>query len=106
MAMKGKHQEMDHALRAELEFKAVARRNRRLGHWLAEHMGLQGEAADTYAKDVVHADLEKPGDDDLVQKVMADVKSHNLGLTEQAVRAKMEELLRAARGEVQNETGR
>ncbi len=103
---KGKHHELDHALRAELEFKAMARRNRRLGHWLAEQIGLQGEAADAYAREVVHADLEKPGDDDLIHKVMRDVQSHNLGLSEQAVRMKMEELLRAARGEIQTETGR
>lgn len=106
MAIKGKHQEMDHALRAELEFKAVARRNKRLGQWLAQLMGLQGEAADAYAKDVVHADLEKPGEDDLILKVMTDAQNHKLGLTEQAVREKMIELMRTARAEIQTEAGR
>ena len=48
----------------ELQFKAAARRNKLLGLWAAEQMGLKGEAAEAYAKEVVRSDFDKPGDDD------------------------------------------
>ncbi len=101
-----KRHEVDHALRAELEFKAVARRNKRLGLWLADAMGLGGDDATAYARAVVHADLEKPGEEDVVEKVMADIREKNLGIDEKAVRAKMAELLLSARAEVSDEAAR
>ena len=51
----------------ELRFKATARRNKLLGAWAAEKMGITGAAADSYAKDVVAADFEEAGDDDVVR---------------------------------------
>ena len=48
----------------ELKFKATARRNKLMGRWAAEKMGLDAEAAEAYAKDVVLADLEEPGEED------------------------------------------
>lgn len=98
-----KKHEADHALRAELEFKALARRNKRLGQWLAKEMGLIDAAADAYVTDVIHSDMEKPGDDDVVAKVMADVAAKGLKLTESDIRAKMDELLATTRAEIRAE---
>jgi len=56
----------------ELAFKARARRDKLLGLWAAGQMGLSGAAAEAYAKDVVSADLERPGDDDVVEKIARD----------------------------------
>jgi len=56
----------------ELAFKAKARRDKLLGLWAAAELGLAGAAAETYAKDVVAADLQRPGDDDVVEKIALD----------------------------------
>ena len=58
----------------ELRFKATARRNKLLGLWAAEQMGLNEGEAEAYAKEVVKADFEAPGDDDVLQKVLADLQ--------------------------------
>jgi hypothetical protein len=87
----------------ELRFKATARRNKLLGLWLAEQMGIQGAAAEAYAKEVVLSDFEKPGDDDVVEKVMADIQAKGLNLTEHKVRLQMERLLVEARNQVISE---
>ncbi len=56
----------------EIAFKAMARRNKLLGLWAAEKMGLAGEAAAAYAKEVVKADFDEPGDEDVFRKVFGD----------------------------------
>jgi hypothetical protein len=56
----------------ELKFKATARRNKRLGLWAAEKLGLTGAEADSYALSVVMADFEEPGDDDVMRKIRKD----------------------------------
>ena len=56
----------------ELKFKATARRNRLLGHWAGEKMGFSEAECDAYAKEVIKSDFEKPGDDDVLQKVLTD----------------------------------
>jgi hypothetical protein len=58
---------------AELQFKVAARRNRLTGLWAAGLLGHSGEAADTYAKSIVVADLAEGGDDDIVAKLLADL---------------------------------
>src|SRR5690606_16523749 len=60
------------ALDQEQEFKAVARRNKMLGLWAAEKMGLSPESAEQYAQAVVRADMEQPGDEDVFRKVAGD----------------------------------
>ena len=94
--------EVDHALKEELEFKAMARRNKLVGLWLADRMGL-GEA-DAYAMDVVRADLEEPGEEDVVRKVMADIRERDLDITEAELRKEMAHLLKVARGQIEDET--
>ena len=82
----------------EQEFKATARRNRMLGEWAAGLMGL--ENVDDYAKAVVKSDFEQPGDEDVLRKVTQDLAGSGLALHEGDVRAKMDELLAIARGQV------
>lgn len=61
------------ALDEELMFKAAARRNKLLGLWAAEKLGLSGADAEAYAKSVVMADFQEAGDDDVFRKIKADL---------------------------------
>ena len=88
------------ALDEEQKFKAEARRNRLLGLWAAEKLGLAGDAANTYAKEVVAAEFEEAGDADVVRKVMGDLTAKGVAITEQQLRAKMDELMAAAVAQV------
>jgi hypothetical protein len=81
----------------ENEFKVIARRNRLLGAWAAEQMGLTGDAVDSYAKEVVESDFTKPGEDDVVEKVLADFGDKGIAIDESALRRKMDELRAMAR---------
>jgi len=81
----------------ELDFKVAARRNKLLGLWLAEQFGLAGDAAAAYAKEVVVADLDEPGDEDVMRKVMADIADKGSSVSEADVRAKLAELAGVAR---------
>jgi hypothetical protein len=84
----------------ENEFKATVRRNRALGRWAAERMGLEGKHVDEYAQAVVKSDFELPGDEDVLRKVFEDLKGSGVQVTEGDVRMKMAELLAQAREEV------
>lgn len=86
------------ALDAEQDFKANARRNRLLGEWAAGLMGL--ETVDDYAKAVVKADFEQPGDEDVLRKVYGDLKGAGVTITEGDVRMKMADLLAQARDQI------
>ena len=86
----------------ELEFKAGARRNKLLGLWAAEQMGISGEGAEAYAKEVVIADFERPGDDDVLEKVLKDLTGKGLDVSERKVRKEMDRLMEIARQEVMN----
>jgi hypothetical protein len=83
----------------ELKFKAMARRNKLLGLWAAGELGKSGADADAYAKEVVLADFEEAGDDDVLRKVVRDLAGK--GVTEQQVRARMNELLAEAVKQIQ-----
>ena len=78
----------------ELRFKAMARRNKMLGLWAAEVLGKSGAAAEAYAKEVVLADFEEVGDNDVVRKVVKDLAGK--GVTEADVHAKMKAFLAQA----------
>ncbi len=77
----------------ELRFKAYARRNKLLGLWAAELLGKSGAEAEAYAKEVVLADFEEPGDDDVLRKVVKDLEGK---ASEQQIRAQMTALLAQA----------
>ena len=78
----------------ELRFKAMARRNKLLGLWAAGLLGKAGDEADSYAKEIVMADFEEPGEEDVFRRVMKDLDGK--GVTEQQIRAKMNEFLAQA----------
>jgi hypothetical protein len=84
----------------ELRFKAEVRRNKLLGLWAAEKLGLSGEAANDYAKTVVAADFEEAGDSDVVRKVVGDLARQGIAITEQELRMKMDELMAQAIAQV------
>jgi hypothetical protein len=84
----------------ELQFKVNARRNRLLGLWAAQQLGLSGDAADAYAKQVVQADFEKPGDSDVVAKVVNDLKAKGISVTEHQIRKEMDRLLAVAKEQI------
>ena len=88
------------ALDEEQKFKAEARRNKLLGLWVAEKLGLSGDAANDYAKTVVAADFEEAGDADVIRKVITDLKTKGVAITEQQVRVKMDELMAQAIAQV------
>jgi len=88
------------ALDEELKFKSVARRNKLLGLWVAEQLGLSGEAAAAYARDVVAADFEEAGDRDVAHKVTADLAARGIAISDTALGAKMSELQAQAIAEV------
>ena len=73
----------------ELRFKANARRNKLLGLWAAEKMGLTGAEADAYAKEVVVADFEEAGDDDVFRKVREDFDAKGIAQSDQDIRQAM-----------------
>ena len=78
----------------ELRFKAMARRNKMLGLWAAGQLGKTGAEAEAYAKEVVLADFEESGDQDVLHKVVRDLQGK--GVTEQQIVAKMSEFLEQA----------
>jgi len=87
----------------ELEFKINARRNKLLGLWAAGELGLTGADAEAYAKSVVMSDFEKPGDDDVVEKVLGDFRAKGIDMTEHRIRKHMTDLLAEARRQVMSE---
>lgn len=84
----------------ELRFKVVARRNKLLGLWAAGLMGLEGEAVEAYAKDVVRSDFEAPGDDDVLRKVLDDLTGKGIEASEKLVRKQMNDLLAEAKDQI------
>ncbi|MGB0766995.1 MAG: DUF1476 domain-containing protein [Phycisphaeraceae bacterium] len=87
----------------ELRFKVNNRRNKLLGLWLAERFGLEGDDAKAYAKTVVLADFEEPGDDDVLRKALLDIQERDANIDEPTLRAKMAELLPVAQDQVFSE---
>ena len=74
----------------EMQFKIVARRNRLLGHWAAKKMGLTEAEAEAYAKDVIRADFEEAGDEDVIRKLLGDLTSAGIDIDETAIREALE----------------
>ena len=85
---------------AEMQFRAEARRNKLLGLWAAELLGKKGDDADSYAKEVVKADFEEAGHEDVVRKVAGDLGDK---ASADEIRKKMAELLVVAKGQLLSE---
>ena len=74
----------------EMQFKITARRNRLLGHWAAKKMGLTEAEAEAYAKDVIRADFEEAGDEDVIRKLLGDLTSAGIDIDDGAIRQALE----------------
>ncbi len=90
-------EEAKYALDEDMLFRVHARRNRLLGHWAAERMGLSPAEADAYAKAVVQADFEEAGDEDVIRKVLGDLVSAGVDADEVEVRTALDDKLVEAR---------
>ena len=88
---------------AALKFKAEARRNKKLGIWAAGLMGLEGEAAEAYAKSVIVADLEEAGDDDVFRKLRKDFDEKGIDQSDHQIRRHMDEMMIQAAEELEKE---
>lgn len=98
-----KGQEAKFAHDSELAFRAEARRNKLLGLWAAEHMGLSEDHAKEYAAEVVAADFQEAGDEDVFRKISADMKAKGASVSDDMIRQKMAELVAVARQQIQSE---
>ena len=90
--------EKQFAVDEELKFKAEARRNKLLGQLIAEKLGKSGDEAAAYAKEVVAAVFE--GDGDVLHKVLGDIKTRGVDMSEDQLRARMDELMAQAIAQV------
>jgi hypothetical protein len=70
----------------DMKFRMMARRNRLLGHWAAEKMGLSEAEAESYAKDVIRADFEEAGDEDVIRKLLGDLTAAGVECDDAAIR--------------------
>ena len=86
---------------AELRFKAEARRDRLLGAWAAELMGLSGAEAEAYGKDLVREDLKEAGDDDVFRKLRADFDAKKVEQSDHQIRRTMDEMMAKAVAEIE-----
>lgn len=98
-----KGEERKYEMDQQQVFRAESRRNKLLGLWLAEQFGITGEAADAYAKEVVIADMDEPGIEDVMRKVMADIESKGSSITDAQIRAKILELDAVAIEQIKND---
>ncbi len=87
----------------EMLFKATARRNKLLGLWAAEKMGLSGADADAYGKSVVMADFEEAGDEDVFRKIRKDLDDKKVEQSDHQIRRTMDELMAKAVEQMQSE---
>lgn len=87
----------------DLSFRVRVRRNRMLGVWAAKALGITGDEAESYARDIVSLDLEKPGDAGVVSKILADFQNGGIEMPEPRLRLKMEKMMAMAREQVLRE---
>ncbi len=92
------------ALDAEVRFKAEARRNRLLGQWAAGLLGKTGAEADAYAREIVQADFEEAGDEDVFRRVRADFDAAGVEQSDHQIRRQMEELMETAIAQIRAES--
>ena len=85
----------------ELRFKATARRNKLLGLWAAEKLG--SDDAEAYAKEVVRADFEEPGDEDVYRKIRGDFDKAGLTVSDTEIREQMVALMETAINQIRND---
>ena len=82
---------------ADLHFKITARRNKLVGHWAAEKMGLTPEEATAYATSVVQADFEEAGDEDVIRKLAGDLTAAKVEVSDGEIRQALNDMAVEAR---------
>lgn len=87
----------------ELQFKVSARRNKLLGLWAADKIGLDQSEADIYAKEVIKSDFDRPGDDDVHEKVLEDFEKSNVDISAHQLRKEMDRLMQEATKQIMEE---
>ena len=87
----------------ELQFRVNNRRNKLLGLWAANLLGVHGADAEAYAKEVVKSDFATPGDHDVLHKVLADFQAKKVEMSEHRLRKQMDDLMRIAADQIQND---
>ena len=92
--------ETKYARDEEMQFRVIARRNKLLGQWAAAKMGLTEAEAESYAKDVVRADFEEAGDEDVIRKVLGDLTAAGVDCDEEAIRDTLGHKLVEARRQI------
>ncbi len=97
-------EEAKFAMDEQNAFRIAARRNRLLGQWAAGLMGLTPEETEGYKKDVVRADFEEAGDEDVIRKVLGDLTAAGHDVDEATIRAKLEEKAIEAKRQLMSES--
>jgi hypothetical protein len=97
-------EEAKYAMDEDTAFRVAARRNRLLGHWAAEMMGLTPEETEAYAKAVVQADFEENGDEDVIRKLLGDLTGAGIEIDEATIRAALEAKSVEARRQLMGES--
>ena len=80
----------------ELRFRSTARRNKLLGLWAAEKLGKTGDDAQTYAREVIRADMQEAGDEDVFRKIRADFDAAGVAQSDHQIRRTMDEMMAEA----------
>ena len=97
--------ETKYARDQDMQFRIVARRNKLLGHWAANLMGLSQAEADAYASDVIRADFEEAGDEDVIRKLVGDLTSAGIDCDEAKVREALDHKTVEARRQLMESQG-
>jgi len=84
----------------DTKFRIRSRRNKLLGLWVATAFGLSGDAAEAYAKDVMTSDMDRPGDDDMIEKIMADVAARGAKLDVAVIKKELAAFEKTARDQI------
>ncbi len=88
----------------KIMFKATARRNKLTGLWAADLMGLTGEAAESYAKEVIVADFKEPGDNDVIEKIKADFDKAGVDKSDHQIERTLNEMMAKAIEQIESES--
>ncbi|MBC6402829.1 MAG: DUF1476 domain-containing protein [Hyphomonadaceae bacterium] len=101
----GKASEKKFVLEAQQEFKAESRRNKKLAVWVGELLGKSEKETKSYVTEVIMADMEEAGDEDVFRKIRADLDAANLDISDTVLRDRMRLLMEEAREEIAAEAG-
>lgn len=98
-----RHEETRFKHQQELAFKARNRGNKMFGLWVAQQLGLSGDEAESYARDVIIADFDLPGDEDIFTKVRADLEAKSIEISDHVLHKRLQELRQAAAEQIKTE---